>query len=135
MTSKNPRSILFGSSLVTRHCLSGGQGRVRTSVDRMGRQIYSLLLLTAQPPVRNSFPHALARTGTPFRSVFGSRWFEPSSSSLRLDAGTPPFPRKAEHFSDLIKPAPETSTSARRQFSRLCALELELAKGFEPPTL
>ena len=32
---------------------TGGQGRIRTSVDRMGRQIYSLLLLTAQPPVRN----------------------------------------------------------------------------------
>jgi hypothetical protein len=31
---------------------NGGQGRIRTSVDRMGRQIYSLLLLTAQPPVR-----------------------------------------------------------------------------------
>ncbi len=33
----------------------GGQGRIRTSVDRMGRQIYSLLLLTAQPPVRIRF--------------------------------------------------------------------------------
>ncbi len=40
------------SPLATRHCFSGGQGRVRTSVDHMGRQIYSLLLLTAQPPVR-----------------------------------------------------------------------------------
>ena len=107
-------------SLVTRHCLSGGQGRVRTSVDRMGRQIYSLLLLTTQPPVRNSFPHALSRTGTLFRSVFGSRWFEPSNSSLRLDAGTPLFPREAEHFSDLIKPAPDTSTSAAGH-SRGCA--------------
>ena len=86
---------------------SGGQGRVRTSVDRMGRQIYSLLLLTAQPPVRNWFPCGLAKTGTPFRSVFESRWFEPSSSSLRLDAGTPPFPRKAEYFSDLINPLPK----------------------------
>ncbi len=85
----------------------GGQGRVRTSEDRMGRQIYSLLLLTAQPPVRNWFPYALARTGTPFRSVFGSRWYEPSSSSLRLDAGTPLFPRKAEYFSDLIIPLPK----------------------------
>ena len=40
------------SPLVTLHCLPGGQGRVRTSVGHMGRQIYSLLLLTAQPPVR-----------------------------------------------------------------------------------
>ena len=83
---------------------SGGQGRVRTSVDRMGRQIYSLLLLTTQPPVRNSFARAPARTITPLRSVFGSRQFEPSSSCLRLDAGTPPLPRKAEYFPDLVKP-------------------------------
>jgi hypothetical protein len=41
--------------LVTRHCFSGGQGRIRTSVDRKGRQIYSLLLLTAQPPVQVNF--------------------------------------------------------------------------------
>ena len=39
---------------VTRRRLTGGQGRVRTSVGHMGRQIYSLLLLTAQPPVRNA---------------------------------------------------------------------------------
>jgi len=39
--------------------------------------------------------------------VFGSRWYEPSSSSLRLDAGTPLFPRKAEYFSDLIIPLPK----------------------------
>ena len=85
---------------------SGGQGRVRTSVDRKGRQIYSLLLLTTQPPVRNSFPRAPARTITPLRSVFGSRQFEPSSSCLGLDAGTPRLPRKAEYFPDLIKPLP-----------------------------
>ena len=85
----------------------GGQGRVRTSVDRMGRQIYSLLLLTTQPPVRNSFRRAPTRTITPLLSVFGSRQFEPSSSCLRLDAGTPRFPRKAEYFSDLINPLPK----------------------------
>ena len=33
----------------------GGQGRIRTSVDHKGRQIYSLLLLTAQPPVQVKF--------------------------------------------------------------------------------
>jgi hypothetical protein len=41
---------------------AGGQGRVRTSVGHMGRQIYSLLLLTAQPPVRkmrNNTPQTL----------------------------------------------------------------------------
>ena len=31
---------------------TGGQGRIRTSVARKGRQIYSLLPLTTRPPVR-----------------------------------------------------------------------------------
>ena len=33
---------------------AGGQGRIRTSVARKGRQIYSLLPLAARPPVRSS---------------------------------------------------------------------------------
>ena len=62
-------------SLVTRHCLSGGQGRVRTSVDRMGRQIYSLLLLTTQPPVRYRYSLIRdSRTGTLFGSLFRSHF-------------------------------------------------------------
>ena len=133
---KSKMDSLYGAVFDFRiSAFPGGQGRVRTSVDRMGRQIYSLLLLTAQPPVRNWFPCDLARTVTPFRSVFGSRWFEPSSSSLRLDAGTRPCLREAEHFSDLLKPAPENFDQRRQPSLRLCALELELAKGFEPPTL
>ena len=48
----NPTRRATHPPLVTGHWLYGGQGRIRTSVDRMGRQIYSLLLLTAQPPVR-----------------------------------------------------------------------------------
>ena len=90
----------------------GGQGRVRTSVDRMGRQIYSLLLLTTQPPVRNSLRRRPARTIAPLRSVFGYRQFEPSSSCLRLDAGIPQIPRKAEYFTRFDKTAPDTSTTA-----------------------
>ena len=46
------RLLALNWALITRHCLSGGQGRIRTSVDHKGRQIYSLLLLTAQPPVQ-----------------------------------------------------------------------------------
>ena len=53
--------------LVTNHSplLSGGQGRIRTSVDRKGRQVYSLLLLTAQPPVRSGFAQATMRFAAP----------------------------------------------------------------------
>ena len=54
---KSKMDTIYGAIFEFRFsALPGGQGRVRTSVDRMGRQIYSLLLLTAQPPVRNSFP-------------------------------------------------------------------------------
>ena len=36
---------------------NGAQGRIRTSVARKERQIYSLLPLTTRPPVRNSAAH------------------------------------------------------------------------------
>jgi hypothetical protein len=78
-------------SLITNHCIPGGQGRIRTSVDRMGRQIYSLLLLTAQPPV------------------------------LNLGRRIPPHSYSALRTPGRLRP--------------LAACNLELAKGFEPPTL
>ena len=37
---------------MTKQSRFGGQGRIRTSVARKGRQIYSLLVLAAHPPVR-----------------------------------------------------------------------------------
>ena len=42
----------------------GGQGRIRTSVARKERQIYSLLPLTTRPPVRFAQTPAIARTAT-----------------------------------------------------------------------
>jgi hypothetical protein len=81
--SRAPDAPSHHLSLVTSHCLCGGQGRIRTSVDRMGRQIYSLLLLTAQPPVRVSSPktgssvRAAACHSTPLRLGLGvsvRRW-------------------------------------------------------------
>ena len=101
-------------SLVTRHCSSGGQGRVRTSVDRRGRQIYSLLLLTTQPPVRSGSPskvplqaHAQGSASPPESSSF-----EPSGSRKRLGAETPIFPRISECFQILLNPLPNFPTSA-----------------------
>ena len=44
----------FPSPYVPSPCLYGAQGRIRTSVARKERQIYSLLPLTARPPVPNS---------------------------------------------------------------------------------
>src|ERR1043166_2796272 len=40
-------------------CLYNGQGRIRTSVARKERQIYSLLPLAARPPVRALDPALL----------------------------------------------------------------------------
>jgi hypothetical protein len=47
------------SPLITTHpnLNNGAQGRIRTSVARKERQIYSLLPLTTRPPVRNSAAH------------------------------------------------------------------------------
>jgi hypothetical protein len=102
------------SPLVTHHCSSGGQGRVRTSVDRRGRQIYSLLLLTTQPPVRPSSPskvplqaHAQGSAPPPESSSF-----EPSGSRKRLGAETPIFPRNSECFQILVNPLPSFPTDA-----------------------
>ena len=41
---------------------NGAQGRIRTSVARKERQIYSLLPLTTRPPVRNSAAHSTSKT-------------------------------------------------------------------------
>jgi hypothetical protein len=53
----------------------GGQGRVRTSVGHMGRQIYSLLLLTTQPPVRVEFLSRQAGMRPPLARARESRHY------------------------------------------------------------
>src|SRR5712692_6099028 len=53
----------------------GGQGRVRTSVGHMGRQIYSLLLLTTQPPVRFEFLSRQAGMRPPLARARESRHY------------------------------------------------------------
>ena len=50
------------SLLINPNLNNGAQGRIRTSVARKERQIYSLPPLTARPPVRNSAAHSTSKT-------------------------------------------------------------------------
>src|SRR5207245_7501255 len=49
----------FTRSLHSKTRIPGAQGRIRTSVARKERQIYSLLPLTTRPPVQKPFQAAL----------------------------------------------------------------------------
>jgi hypothetical protein len=101
------------SSIVNRKS-PGGQGRVRTSVDRMGRQIYSLLLLTTQPPVRFRLPAAAARTGQFPTSCSTRRLVNREGSKLRQAAETRPCPHSDKSLANLRNPLPNLQTRARR---------------------
>ena len=93
---------------------TGGQGRVRTSVDHRGRQIYSLLLLTTQPPVRpgSSFPAPRQIRAQSSPHPIKSVSFEPRGSRMRLGADTH-APRAILNNPDLINPLPNQPTGDR----------------------
>ena len=105
-----PNPLLRLPAIVNRK-LIGGQGRVRTSVDHKGRQIYSLLPLTAQPPVR-ILPTALASTGRVLRSAPKPVSFEPSGSRMRW-ARTRLLARAFLNYPDLVNPLPNLLTGDR----------------------
>jgi hypothetical protein len=70
----------------------GGQGRVRTSVGHMGRQIYSLLLLTAQPPVR------IPKTKAAQRPFASERLHLPADRLPDRHAAAPALPHQQLQF-------------------------------------
>ncbi len=87
----------------------GGRGRIRTSVARKERQIYSLLVLATHPPVR---------TGKTVNA-------EIKNSRLYAQRDTRPFSLEDGNTATLvwkIAPAP-------------LMIPNQLAEGFEPPTL
>ena len=93
---------------------NGAQGRIRTSVARKERQIYSLLPLTTRPPVRNS----------PYFALFSQ---EPAHCTAN---GSPSrYPHKKSQVRTFAKNLRGDTTLSSSTG------ELELAKGFEPPTL
>ena len=91
----------------------------------MGRQIYSLLLLTAQPPVLN------LRRGSdrperirPF--VLGPRAGSAERKQIATAHGATTHKGSILFDSELVAPDPPLRPDPAK---------LELAKGFEPPTL
>ena len=67
--------------------MSGAQGRIRTSVARKERQIYSLLPLTARPPVHNLFDPSHTQL-----EILIASWLT-ASHSRRGDRRQPPLVR------------------------------------------
>ena len=98
---------------------TGGQGRVRTSVDHRGRQIYSLLLLTTQPPVRSGIlPSTLASAGTVLLSIPENRFHLSQVGSICGWARDTPLPARAILSNpDLVNPLPNLPTATACQIS------------------
>jgi hypothetical protein len=100
----------------------GGQGRIRTSVARKERQIYSLLPLTTRPPVRPR------RTASYLRhrplTYLSGKTGGPSARNAHTSAS------RSYRAGSLcgVRPFEGLRASPSGSF-------LELAKGFEPPTL
>ena len=125
----------------------GAQGRIRTSVARKERQIYSLLPLTARPPVPNSTSKSSHPSSARQRpKSAGIQNLSQSQLSLFPLPRTPQPPDilrnfailrlkwilRGVEFRHLKTPARRSTLAAFRLPFRLL---VELAKGFEPPTL
>ena len=92
----------------------------------MGRQIYSLLLLTTQPPVRTDLQR---QAGAPLHRT------ERGELTPRLDTGAADS-RVSVIVRRLINPPPNPGRArAHPCFPAAPFLQLKLAKGFEPLTL
>ncbi len=118
----------------------GAQGRIRTSVARKERQIYSLLPLTTRPPVHVP-PSYGARNRHSLLSknhALGSLWLHPrqnSATATRLCSrafalGSCCWIQFSRRAARPVWLAPATPRGALTTITIL-----ELAKGFEPPTL
>jgi hypothetical protein len=116
------RSYNFPVSALKVPTERGGRGRIRTSVARKERQIYSLLVLATHPPVRKT------------TEGFSNR--DPSQLPLRRAAFFHIAPKR-KHKKDSCQKTP-----ARQFYIRGFApphsprtFLVELAEGIEPPTL
>jgi hypothetical protein len=129
--------------------VSGAQGRIRTFVPRKEGQIYSLLALTTHPPVQTSGP-SRPQTATPEtnRSLCASVQDDATAGNDPIEkqrARENPLARKHHTWKNSLWSAvgkmlsrraaqcPTFGTNASIQM--LITQMLELAKGFEPPTL
>jgi hypothetical protein len=104
------------SQILWKHSLerdAGGRGRIRTSVARKERQIYSLLVLATHPPVPRDLPghsycHRIPTGNIAMQKGLVSGDTSPSSFIAR-------------------------NSSASRK--NIPARKIQLAEGIEPPTL
>ena len=71
------------SLLIKPNLNNGAQGRIRTSVARKERQIYSLLPLTTRPPVRNSAAHFTSKIATRTRQNHDAKQHKLSGTQQR----------------------------------------------------
>ncbi len=106
------------SATSTTKVIPGGRGRIRTFVARKERQIYSLLVLATHPPVREMLDTNSLLRFFAERVVVGSG-----------------VARKHKTDSCPKTPALSCYHAGIRSASLPCQNLVELAEGFEPPTL
>jgi hypothetical protein len=118
----------------------GAQGRIRTSVARKERQIYSLLPLTTRPPVQKPFQAALlpaARFCKRPRSLRTPHGRGVVRIRTRKHARILPHEERT-HFGNpygVRSGIIVLLSSANRSTDQRLIPFLELAEGVEPPTL
>ncbi len=120
----------------------GAQGRIRTSVARKERQIYSLLPLTARPPVpKHPSEQKPVRRGPAFQLACNSSCASTLQTHHDLPGRPPAISEHAPQWDhrrgQARRPNCRSPVKTRCRF-RLSAVLfplVELAKGFEPPTL
>ena len=100
--------------------MTGGRGRIRTSVARKERQIYSLLVLATHPPVPEKFvPLNFLQLLVPksFSGCLGARFAKTQNGLVSKDT------------------SPSILFLRIRSASFPANFLVELAEGIEPPTL
>ena len=113
-------SGLFPLFFRSRALVTGGRGRIRTSVARKERQIYSLLVLATHPPVPEKSP------SPQFVQLLVAKSLSPGSSAR---CG------KAQNGLVSKDTSPSIFLLRIRSASFPANFLVELAEGIEPPTL
>jgi hypothetical protein len=113
-------SVFLAELLALR--VHGGRGRIRTSVARKERQIYSLLVLATHPPVlENSVRLQTTCPTTSYRQTIQEREGHSSENTKRTRV------KRHQPVDFALKDSLPLNSPARQM--------MELAEGIEPPTL
>jgi hypothetical protein len=117
---RTPTAGVFPFFPKTPISVTGGRGRIRTSVARKERQIYSLLVLATHPPVPEKFvPFNFLQLLVPksFSGCLGARFAKTQNGLVSKDT------------------SPSILFLRIRSASFPANFLVELAEGIEPPTL